>query len=47
MTELALNILHSSVDPVTEWYRLLRADVRGVIIKKVEKQNGSKGRQEG
>ena len=47
MAELALDILYTGVDPVAEWYGLLRADVGGVIIKKVEKQHGSKGRQKG
>ena len=42
MAELALDILHTGVDPVAEWYGLLGADVGSIIVKKVEEEHGAK-----
>ena len=47
MAELALNIFDPGMNPVAERYGLLRANVGGVLIKKVKKEHRSKYRQKG
>ena len=47
MTVETLDLFYSDMQLMAERNQLLGADIGGVIIKKVEKQNGSKGRQEG
>ena len=47
MAELALDVLYTGVDPMAERYGLLRANVGGVLIKKVKKEHRSKYRQKG
>jgi hypothetical protein len=47
MTIETLDLFYADMQLMAERNRLLGADVGGVIIEKIEKQHGSKGRQEG
>jgi len=47
MTVEALDLLDSHVQLMTEGDGLFRANIRGITIKEIEKENDSKGRKEG